>query len=206
MKFKIYILTLSLFLTHCYSLREEENKKTKTEIKKPTNQTNLKQKIKRTKNKPIKKSIKNKAVKKPIKKRLLAKNNTPKQALLPKNYGIAQKSKKALEIEFENHLMNISKTCEIQKDKKEFLYKQVNLFDDFLLNSLKDPYMDYNLKLLFADITSLLEEINYKQSIDLDRFNLVYRTLYNLSNNIEIKNYPDNWAKAIAKGIKCIKY
>ncbi|MCZ0932812.1 MAG: hypothetical protein OXJ52_06650 [Oligoflexia bacterium] len=134
------------------------------------------------------------------KKRLLAKED-----VLPKNYYKAKKSKKELKEEFEEHLENLKQACETTENKKKLLKKQLDSFEDFLKTSLKDPNMDYTLQLLFSNIISALEETNYDNFIDLDVFTRFYRMLYNLPEDLEIKDYPDNWAQTIAKSIECIQ-
>ena len=63
--------------------------------------------------------------------------------------------------------------------------------------------MDYTLQLLFSDIISITKEIHYRD-LNLDTFTRLYILLYNLPENIEIKNYPHRWAKVIAQSIECI--
>ena len=82
---------------------------------------------------------------------------------------------------------------------------QLESFQSFLTTSLKDPNMDYSLQILFADIVSLIEDKNYDNFIDLDTFNSLYRSFYNLPENLEEENYPDDWAKTIFKSIECTK-
>ena len=91
----------------------------------------------------------------------------------------------------------------MKENKKEFLQKQLSLFNNFLKTSLKDPNMDYNIQLLFSDINSVFEEINDISRINLDSFTQTYRVMYKLPTNTEIKNYPNSWAKTIAESIKC---
>ena len=205
MKFKIGFFFFLFFLLHCSSLEEQSKKniKIKTQIKKHKATANFKKKSSNIKSKN---NTKRKTVKKLSKKRLLAKENQLlKEDVLPKDYYKAKRSKEELEQEFETHLQNLKQTCELKTDQIVSLKKQLKAFDSFLKISLKDPFMDYPLKLLFADISSLLEEINYNKSINLDSFIQFYKMLYNLPEDIKIEDYSDKWAKVIAQSMKCIQ-
>ena len=186
------LVTFTIFLfalSNCIGIEKQPDKKSQKIIQKKNKSKTV---IKKTKTK-IKKTVNRNT-----RKRLLA-----KEALLPKNHYKSKKSKKELETEFEKHLENIKQTCEIKDDKKKFLQKQLNFFNNFLNISSQDPNMDYTLHLLFSDIINTLKETNYNDFISLDTFTLFYRMLYKLPEDIEIVNYPDNWAKTIAQSIEC---
>ena len=195
MKLK-YLLSFFLFFSYCSTLEEGLNKK--TESKKQFKTYNSKMSLRKQSNIKRKNSTKPKPAGAISKQRLLAKKDA-----LPKDYHRAKKSKTELEQDFETHLENLIQTCEQTENKKEFLKTQLVSFDSFLKTSLKDPNMDYILQLLFSDITSALEEANSAHSINLDTFSRFYRMLYNLPENIAVKDYPDNWAKIIAQSIEC---
>ncbi|MDE0092347.1 MAG: hypothetical protein OXN83_03565 [Oligoflexia bacterium] len=195
MKF-IAVLVFLFILPHCVSIKEQTNKKIKQKV--ILKKRKAKVALIQTNNIPNTNTLEKRKSKTTLKKRLLA-----KEKFLSQDYYKAKNSKEELEIEFKKHLEYLKKTCEEKEDKKEFLQKQLNSFDDFLKTSLTDPNMDYSLQLLFSDITSLLEEINYNNSIELGIFTLSYRRWYNLPEDIEVKDYPDNWAKMIAQSIEC---
>ena len=214
----IYFLLFVFFLPHCMSLQEPSDKKSSKTIKLERNkfkatpkktQTKIKSQSSERwnlrKNKNSRKNLRsskstrrNQLVKAVSKKRLLAKDD-----ILPKNYYKAKKNKKELREEFEKHLENFKQICEISEDKKELLTKQLNFFENFLQTSLRDFNMDYALQLLFSNIVSLFEETNENNFIDLDTFTRSYRMLYNLPEDLEINDYPDNWAQTIAQSLKC---
>ena len=195
----IYFMAFLFILPNCVSVTGQSDKKSRQKIIQKKNKPKITVK-KPTTNTQIKKTInrQTKKMKSISKKRLLAKED-----ILPKDYYKPEKSKKELQTEFEKHLENLNQTCETKSDREEFLQKQLNSFEDFLKTSLKDPNMDYTLRLLFSDINSVLEEMNYNNSINLNTFIRLYRMLYKLPEDIEIKDYPDNWAKTIAQSIEC---
>ena len=136
-----------------------------------------------------------------VKKRLLAKEDA-----FPEGYYKPKKTRYELEKEFKEHLKNIMKTCDDTiKNKKDFFHETMNNFYKFLEISLKDHNLDYGIKLLFSDISYVLEEISEGIYIDLDSFILSYRSLYQIPDEIEIENYSHEWAKIIAKAIRCVK-
>ena len=197
--FVFYFLIFSLILPNCVSFNESSNRNTRQKIKLAKN--NLKNSLKKrkaiSKKSTQTKKAKNKS-KTSLRKRLLAKNN-----FLPKDYYKAKKNKKELEQEFEKHLESLKETCGTTENKKEFFQNQLKSFHIFLNTSLKDPNMDYALQILFSDIASIIEYKNYSNFINWDAFNLLYRRLYNLPENMEVTDYPDNWAKIISQSIKC---
>ena len=135
----------------------------------------------------------------------LKKTNTNKKAgeslfLEKKPYKPIVK-KKILKVRFDRHLKILKKNCDLNfKGRRLGLDKKLKDFISFLTESLKDPYMDYETALLFGDVLSLMEKENLEAS---EVFNLAYRLLYNLKEDLKFKDYKDEWAKVISTSIKC---
>ena len=109
--------------------------------------------------------------------------------------------KEILKLRFDKHLKVLKENCDLKfKERRLGLDKKLKDFISFLTESLKDPYMDYEIALLFGDVLSLMEKENLETS---EVFNLVYRLLYNLREDLKFKDYQDQWAKVISTSIKC---
>ena len=110
--------------------------------------------------------------------------------------------KEVLMTEFEKHLESFKKECDLfSENKKLERDAKMTQLINFLTKSLKDPYMDYETALLFADVLSIMEERNLKTS---KSFNLSYRYLYNVPEEVkDVKNYEHEWAKIIYESIRC---
>ena len=201
MKSTAYLLIFLLFFPHCVSFKEPDSQNSRQQIKRKTQSILRNQPLELKGNNRTNQIKKHKAV---SKRRMLAKKATvKKEKILPINFHQAQKSKVELQMKFDQHLENLRKTCEIQENKKLFFTKQLNSFNRFLKTSLKDFNMDYTLQLLFADVSGAIDEKNHEDSINLESFILFYKRLYNLPEDIEVKDYPDEWAQIIVQSINC---
>ena len=110
--------------------------------------------------------------------------------------------KEVLQASFDEHLKTISKNCDLKpKKRKKELDKKIQNLNDFLSESLQDPYMDYKTELLFRDVLSLMEKENL---IDSESFSLAYRLLYNINEKTQPKDYHHEWATVFYNSLKCL--
>ena len=109
--------------------------------------------------------------------------------------------KEVLETMFNNHLSAFNKNCDLKPEKRQSeLEKKLTNFTKFLSESLSDPYMDYETALLFGDVLSVMEKENLES---LSTFNIAYKLLYNIGEQVQPEDYYHEWAKVIYKSIKC---
>jgi len=108
--------------------------------------------------------------------------------------------KKVLRAKLNEHLSDVRLVCELKNKKQKTLFEKLNSLRSFLRSSLEDPYMNYELAILFADISSVLEEENWRTYSD---FNRAYKLLYNIGESVKFENYEHVWAKDIIVGLQC---
>ena len=126
-------------------------------------------------------------------------SNDEKAFFVQKKPFKSKETKEVLNTKFNNHLKDLKETCDLDsKNRKSDADKKLKKLNDFLAQSLQDPYMDYETALLFGDVLSIMEQKNLDSS---SSFLLSYRLLYNIDENI--KDYEHDWAKAIIESIQC---
>jgi len=102
---------------------------------------------------------------------------------------------------FAEHLKAFKANCGLPPAKRRpELAKKIQTLTQFLTESLKDPYMDYEHALLYGDILGLMEN---KILETPSGFNTAYKLLYNVEETTQPQEYEHDWAKVIYKSIKC---
>ena len=124
-----------------------------------------------------------------------------KEDLLPKNFYEPKQTKEELKKGLKAHLDKLAKNCSLDKtNKSRNLKKKIESLKKYLADSLKDPYMDHETALLFADILSVVEE----DTIDTpDSFDMAYKLLYNIDETTQPKDYSHKWARILHDSVKC---
>lgn len=127
---------------------------------------------------------------------------TTKESFLPSDYYKPKKTAKELSQEFDRHIQDLKTVCEIKENQSKVLTEKLKDLQDFLKTSLKDPYMNYKLKLEFGDLLDIMED---NLILDLNDFVLSYRLLYNLPENTKQEDYYHSWAQDLFQILKCVK-
>ena len=155
------------------------------------------------------KTTSSKKLKKKKTSRVTKSSGFSKSDFLSEDYYKAKNSKSKIMRKMKGHLDSIQKTCQTTKgNKKESLDRELEKFISFLKINLKDPYLYYDLKLMFGDILDVIEIEKEKEEepslMSAKSFLSSYSNLYNLPENIKLEDYPNFWAKAIYKALTCI--
>lgn len=134
-----------------------------------------------------------------------------KEAILASSdYYEPKKSKSELISGLNKELSKIEDLCDKPETEQTSLLNESldNLLEYLESNLRDDPYMIYEIKLMFHDIKDAIKqsiEDRSSSNLTFESFSRSYRLLYNLPESLKVKDYPDDWAKRIANSLKCLE-
>ena len=125
----------------------------------------------------------------------------------PSHHRKARQTRELLLDALNSRLEALSAICRLTEESKkrrlELLKENLAELSEFVTQTLRDPYMDYSLRLDFGDIFDILREGEGFFPEGEESFALIYRVQFNLPESTAQSDWPHVWAKTLFSSIKC---